>query len=57
MKHDSTVVIEEVLLKLRKTGKQSVSRRAILRTLGKVLKYIVDDVIESLKREGYRITK
>ena len=57
MKIDSTTITEEVLLKIRKTGRKTVSRRTILRNLGKVLHYIVANIEEELKAEGIEVIK
>lgn len=55
MKIDSTTIIEEVLLKIRKTGRKNVSRKTILKNLGISLKYIIETIEQELKEEGIKI--
>ena len=57
MKIDTTTITEEILLKIKKTGRQTISHRTITKILGEVLKYIVENVEEELKNEGIKITK
>ena len=57
MKIDNTMVIEEVLLKIRKTGRKTVSRKTLINKLGEALQYIVKEIERELIAEGIKITK
>lgn len=57
MKIETTTIVEEVLLRIRKTGRKTVSRRTIVRNLDKVLQYVIDSIEQELQTEGIEVKK